>query len=77
MLSDCLKCRNNTQSKNPTVVKTKKGRIMLLSKCVVGNSKKSKFRGVKSRGVINNLTEVKIPILSDLPLIKAFFKSKK
>ena len=32
MLSYCLKCRN-TESKNPKVVKTKIGRIMLLSKC--------------------------------------------
>ena len=27
MLSYCLKCRKNTQSKNPKVVKTKNGRI--------------------------------------------------
>ena len=32
MLSDCLKCRRNTKSKNPEVVKIKNGRIMLLSK---------------------------------------------
>ena len=33
MLSYCLKCRKNTESKNPKVVRTKNGRIMLLSKC--------------------------------------------
>ena len=43
MLSYCLKCRKNTESKNPKVVKTKTGRIMLLSKCAVGDGKKSKF----------------------------------
>ena len=43
MLSYCLKCRKNTGNKNPEVVKTKKGRIMLLSKCAVCNSKISKF----------------------------------
>ena len=43
MLSYCLKCRKNKQSKNPEVVSTKNGRIMLLSKCVVRNSKKLKF----------------------------------
>ena len=43
MLSYCLKCRKNTKSKNPEVVKIKNGRIMLLSKCSVCNSKKSKF----------------------------------
>ena len=35
MLSYCLKCRKNTESKNPKVLSTKKGRIMLLSKCKV------------------------------------------
>ena len=43
MLSYCLKCRKNTESKNPKVVRTKNGRIMLLSKCSVCNSKKSKY----------------------------------
>ena len=32
----------NTESKNPKVVRTKNGRIMLLSKCEVCDSKKSK-----------------------------------
>ena len=31
MLYYCLKCRKETESKNPKVVKTKNGRIMLLS----------------------------------------------
>ena len=39
----CLKCRKNTESKNPKVAKAKDGRIMLLSNCVVCESKKSKF----------------------------------
>ena len=43
MLSYCLKCRKNTESKNAKFVKTKKGRIMPLSKCAVCDSKKSKF----------------------------------
>ena len=38
MLSYCLRC-----SKNPEVVKTKNERIILLSKCAVYNSKKSRF----------------------------------
>ena len=42
MLWHCLKCRKNTESKNPKV-KTKNGRIMLLSKCAVYDNKKSKF----------------------------------
>ena len=43
MLPYCLKCKKNTESKNPKVVRTKNGRIMLLSKCSVCNSKKSKY----------------------------------
>ena len=43
MLPYCLKCRKYTESKNPKVVRTKNGRIMLLSKRGVCDSKKSKF----------------------------------
>ena len=47
MLPYCLKCRNNAESKNPKVGKTKNGRIKLLSKWVACNSKKSKFIKVR------------------------------
>ena len=40
MLLYCLKCRRNTESKNPKVVRRKNGRRMLLSKCAVCDSKK-------------------------------------
>ena len=43
MLSYCLKGRKNTEGKNPKVLRTKNERIMLLSKCEVCDSKKSKF----------------------------------
>ena len=43
MLLYCLKCRKNTKDKNPKIARTKNGTIMLLSKCVVCYSKKSKF----------------------------------
>ena len=36
ILTACRVCRKNTESKNPKVVKTKKGRITLLSKCELG-----------------------------------------
>ena len=44
MLSYCLKCRKNTESKNPKAARTKNGRIMLLSKfavCDLSNNKKA------------------------------------
>ena len=43
MSSYCLKCRKNIESKYPKIVKTKKERVKLLSKCAVCNSKKLKF----------------------------------
>ena len=56
MLSYCLKRRKNTESKNPKVVRTKNGRIMLLSKCSVCNSKKSKFlKEQEPRGLLSSL----------------------
>ena len=38
MLSYCLKCRKNTESKNPKVAWTKNRKTMLLSKCAVCDS---------------------------------------
>ena len=56
MLSYCLRCRENTESKDPEVVKTKNGRIMILSKCAVCNSKTQKFlKEQEARGLLNNL----------------------
>ena len=43
MLSYCLKCRKIQKSKNPKVVRTKNGRIMILSKFAVFNSKNQNF----------------------------------
>ena len=43
MLSYCLKCQKYTESKNPKIARTKSGRIMLLSKYAVCDSKISKF----------------------------------
>ena len=63
-----LKCRTNTESKNPKVVRTKNGRIMLLSKCLVCNSKKSKFlKEQEARGLLSNLG-IRTP-LSQIPFV--------
>ena len=43
MFSYCLKCRTNTESKSPKFIKTKNGKIMLLSKCAVCDSNISKL----------------------------------
>ena len=40
MKSYCLKCRKNTENRNPKVSKTSNGRAMVLSKYVIWRSKK-------------------------------------
>ena len=71
MLSYCLKCRINTESKNPKFAKTKNRRIMLLSKCAVCNSKKSKFiKEQEASGLLSSL-RIKTP-LSKIPLVGLF-----
>ena len=56
MLSYWLKCSKNTESKNPKVVSTKKGRIMLLSNFAVCIGKKSKFfREQDAKGLLSRL----------------------
>ena len=70
MLYYWLKCRKNTESKNPKVVRTKNRRIMFLSNFLVCNSKKSKFLiEQEARGLLSNLLAVKVRILSDIPII--------
>ena len=74
MLSYYLKCRKNTESRNPKVVKIKNGRIMLLSKCAVFDSKKLKFiKEEEARGLIRKLNGIKVPILSDLLIVNILF----
>ena len=56
MLLDCLKCRKNIESKNLKLARTKNRSILLLSKCAVCNSKKSKFiKEQEASGLLNSL----------------------
>ena len=56
MLSYCLNCRKNTESKNPKVVRTKNGRIMLFSKHAACDSKRSKFiKDQEASGLLSSL----------------------
>ena len=43
MLSYRLKCKKNIENINPRVSKTINGKTMILSKCAICGSKKSKF----------------------------------
>ena len=62
MLSHCLKCRNNTESKNPKIVRTKNARIMLLLKFEGCNSKKLKLiKEQEASGLLSSLG-IKTPL---------------
>ena len=65
MKSYCLKCRKNTENINPN------GRTMVLSKCAICDSKKSKFiKNQEAKGLLSNLgvrkSLSKVPILGDV-----------
>ena len=71
MKSHCLKCRKNTENINPRVSRTSNGRTMLLSKCAICDSKKSRFiRNQEAKGLLSNLGVrkplSKVPILGDI-----------
>ena len=56
MKSYCLKCRKNTENINPRVSKTSNGRTMILSKCAICGSKKSRFiKNQEAKGLLSNL----------------------
>ena len=66
MLSNCLKCRKNTEGRNPKVARTK-NRIIVLSKFAVCDSKTLKF--VKEQEVSGLLSSLRIKTpLSKIPL---------
>ena len=71
MLYYCLKCKKNTESIDPNVSATNNGKTMILSKCAVFGSKKSKFiKKQEAKGLLSNLgirTPLsKIPLLGDV-----------
>ena len=71
MKSYCLKCRKNTENIDPTVSKTSNNRTMVLSKCAICGSKKSRFvQNQEEKGLLSNLgvrTPLsKVPILRDI-----------
>ena len=71
MKSYCLKCRKETKNINPRVLKTSNNRTMILSKCALCDSKKSRFiKNQETKGLLSNLgirTPLsKVPILGDI-----------
>ena len=73
MKSYCLKCRKNTENINSRVSKTSTGRTIVLSKCAICGSKKSRFvKNQEAKGLLSNLgvrTPLsKVPILGNILL---------
>ena len=71
MESYCLKCKKHTKNINPQISNTSIGRIMILSKCAICDSKKSRFiKKQEAKGLLSNLgirTPLnKVPILGDI-----------
>ena len=68
MLPYCLNCKKITENKNPENIRTKNGRIMLLSKYEVCDSKTSKFiKEQEASGLLSSLG-IKTP-LNKIPLL--------
>ena len=71
MLSYCLRCKKNTESINPRVLKTSNGKTMILSKCAICGSKKSKFiKKQEASGILSSVGIItpleKMPVLGDI-----------
>ena len=69
MESYCLKCKKNTENIDPEVSSTSNGRVMILSKCAICGSKKSRFiKNQEAKGLLSKL-DIKTP-LSKVPNIR-------
>ena len=68
MKSYCLKCKKDTENINPKISKTSNNRIMILSKCAICGSKKSRFiKNQEAKGLLSNL-DIRTP-LSKVPIL--------
>ena len=67
----CLKCQKNTKNINPRISSSGNGKAMILSKCTICGSKKSRF--IKNQGASGILSSLglktplsKVPLLGDI-----------
>ena len=68
MKSYCLKCKKDTENINAKVSSTSNGRAMMLSKCAICGSKKSRFiENQEAKGLLSKLG-IKTP-LSKVPIL--------
>ena len=68
MESYCLKCKKNTKNINPQVSSTSHSKVMILSKCAICGSKKSRFiKNWEAKGLLSKLGVKKL--FSKLPIL--------
>ena len=71
MESYCLKCKKHTKNINPQVSSTSNDKSMIISKCAICDSKKSRFiKKQEAKGLLNKLgikaLFSELPILGDI-----------
>ena len=68
----CIKCKKDTKNIDPKIVRTKKNRLVMQSKCSVCGIKKSRFiKEQTAKGLLSNLG-IKTT-LSKTPLLNVLF----
>ena len=71
MESYCLKCKNYTKNLNPQVSSTSNGKLMILAKCAICDSNKSRFINKQEVKVSLSKLGIKTP-LSKIPILDDF-----
>ena len=72
MKTYCVKCRKDTENIDPKMVRTKKNRLVMLSKCSICGIKKSRFlKEQGAKGLLSNLG-IKTPFRK-IPLLNVLF----
>ena len=71
MKTYCLKCKKDTENMHPKISSTNNGKAMILSKCAICRSKKSRLiKNQEAKGLLSNLgiraPLSKVPILGDI-----------
>ena len=65
-----LKVQKNTESIDPKVSATSTGKTMILSRCAICGSKKSRFiKKQEAKGLLSNL-DIRIPLLNKIPTLE-------
>ena len=62
MKSYCLKCRKDTENRDSKVLGSSNGRVMILAKCAICGSEKSRFiKNQEAKGLLSKLV-IKTPL---------------